>query len=82
MINIPQLKPSPCFGSLCAKYRHSSGKHRNAKKKQQYNEAVEDRRGTFNPFIATCDAVVDIEAEHYIKILSSNIAENGGKAIL
>ena len=43
-------------------------KHRNAKK-QQYNEAVEDRRGTFTPFIATCDGILDVEAEHYIKRL-------------
>ena len=42
--------------------RHSSWKHRNDKK-QQYNEAVEDRRGTFTPFIATCDAILDVEAE-------------------
>ena len=35
-------------------------------KKKQYNNAVEDRRGTFTPFIATCDAILDVEAEHYI----------------
>ena len=54
-------------------------KHRNAKK-QQYNEAVEDRRGTFTPFIATCDAILDVEAEHYIKRLSSHLAEKWGKS--
>ena len=30
------------------------------------NNAVEDGRGTFTPFIATCDAILDVEAEHYI----------------
>ena len=54
-------------------------KHRNDKK-QQYNEAVEDRRGTFTPFIATCDAILDVEAEHYIKRLSSHLAEKWGKS--
>ena len=54
-------------------------KHRNDKK-QQYNEAVEDRRGTFTPFIATCDAILDLEAEHYIKRLSSHLAEKWGKS--
>ena len=54
-------------------------KHRN-EKKQQYNEAVEDRRGTFTPFVATCDAILDIEAEHYLKRLSSHLAEKWGKS--
>ena len=54
-------------------------KHRN-NKKQQYNEAVEVRRGTFTPFIATCDAILDVEAEHYIKRLSSHLAEKWGKS--
>ena len=51
-------------------------KHRNEK----YNKAVEDRRGTFTPFIATCDAILDVEAEHYIKRLSSHLAEKWGKS--
>ena len=48
-------------------------------KKKQYNNAVEDRRGTFTPFIATCDAILDIEAEHYIKRLSSYLSEKWDK---
>ena len=32
------------------------------RKKKQYDEAVKDRRGTFTPFIATCDAILDVEA--------------------
>ena len=43
--------------------------------KQQYNEAVEDRRGTFTPFILTCDGMLAVEAEHYIQRLSSYLAE-------
>ena len=45
------------------------------KKKKQYNNAVEDRRGTFTPFIATCDAILVVEAEHYIKKSSSYLSE-------
>ena len=48
-------------------------------KKKQYNNAVEDRRGTFTPFIATCDAILDVEAEHYIKRSSSYLSEKWGK---
>ena len=54
-------------------------------KKQQYNineaAAVEDRRGTFTPFIATCDAILDVEAGHYIKRLSSHLAEKWEKKL-
>ena len=32
-------------------------------KKKWYNSAVEKRRGTFTPFIASCDAILDVEAE-------------------
>ena len=48
-------------------------------KKKQYNNTVEDRRGTFTPFIATCDAILDVEAEHYIKRLSSYLSEKWDK---
>ena len=49
-------------------------------KKKQYNNAVEDRRGTFTPFIATCDAILDVEAEHYIKRLGSYLSEKWDKS--
>ena len=52
--------------------------HRN-EKKQQYCSAVEDRRGTFTPFVVTCDAILDIEAEHYVKRLSSILSEKWDK---
>ena len=53
--------------------------HRN-EKKRLYSAAVEDRRGTFTTFIATCDAILDSEAEHYVKRLSSYVAEKWGKS--
>ena len=53
--------------------------HRNEKKKK-YNTAVQDRRGTFTPFIASCDAIFDTEAEHYVRRLSSQIADKWGKS--
>ena len=49
-------------------------------KKKQYNSAVEIRRGTFTPFIASCDAILDIEAEHYLKRLSSYLSEKWEKS--
>ena len=52
--------------------------HRN-EKKQLYNSAVLDRRGTFTPFIASCDAILDVEAEHYVKRLSSQLADKWRK---
>ena len=54
-------------------------KHRNEKKKQ-YNEPVEGKRGTFTPFIATCDAIEDVKAEHYVERLCSHLAEKWGKS--
>ena len=33
------------------------------------------RRGTFTPFIASCDAIFDVEAEHYLKRLNSHLAD-------
>jgi len=49
-------------------------------KKKQYNSAVEKRRGTFTPFIASCDAILDVEAEHYLKRLSSYLSEKWEKS--
>ena len=50
-------------------------------KKKQYNSAVEKRRGTFTPFIASCDAILDVEAEHYLKRLSSYLSEKWERVI-
>ena len=39
--------------------------HQKAKEKTTtYSNAAEQRRAAFNPFIATCDAVLDINAEY------------------
>ena len=40
-------------------------------KKQTYSNAAETKRATFTPFIATCDAALDKEAEMYIQHLAS-----------
>ena len=53
--------------------------HRNDKK-QQYYEAVEDRKGTFSPFIATCDAILDMEAEDYTKKVKLTIKRKIGES--
>ena len=39
------------------------------------NSAIEKRRGTFQAFIATCDTILDIEAEHYLESLSLYLSE-------
>jgi len=44
-------------------------------KKKQYNSAVEKRRGTFTPFTASCDAVLDVEAENYLNRLNFYLSE-------
>ena len=50
---------------------------RRNKKKASYSEAAEQRRATFTPFIATCNAVLDREAESYIKRLALFLPKNG-----
>ena len=44
-------------------------------KKHHYLEAASARRASFTPFIATCDAVLDIEAEGYLKRLAVLLSE-------
>ena len=48
---------------------------RKNQKQQTYSEAAEARRASFNPIIATCDAVFDKEAELYIKRLSAHLSK-------
>ena len=43
-------------------------------KRSTYSNAAEQRRASFNPFIATCDAVLDNNAESYIKRLASHLS--------
>ena len=44
-------------------------------KKNHYLEAASARRASFTPFIATCDAVLDIEAEGYLQRLAVLLSE-------
>ena len=43
-------------------------------KRSTYSNTAEQRRASFNPFIATCDAVLDNNAESYIKRLASHLS--------
>ena len=49
--------------------------HRN-EKKNMYNDAVEHKRGLFTPIIATCEGILDCEAEAYVKDLLSLIQKS------
>ena len=44
-------------------------------KKRTYSEIAETRRASFTPFIATCDAILDREAEGYLKRLAILLSE-------
>ena len=43
-------------------------------KRSTYLNAAEQRRASFNAFSATCDAVLDNNAESYIKRLASHLS--------
>ena len=43
-------------------------------KKDTYSKAAEARRVSFTPIIATCDAILDREAELYIKQLAVHMS--------
>ena len=43
-------------------------------KKKLYKKAVEDRRGTFTPFVISIDGLLYSEAEHFLKHISTSIA--------
>ena len=44
-----------------------------------YNDAVENKRGSFTPIIATCEGIHDREAEAYYKHFPFTYPKNGGK---
>ena len=46
--------------------------HRN-EKKNLYNDAVEQKRGSFTPILATCEGILDREAEAYVKRLALHL---------
>ena len=51
-------------------------------KKDKYSKAAAERRASFTPFIATCEAIFDREAETYIKRLATILSKNGNPVIL
>jgi hypothetical protein len=44
------------------------------RKKLKYSDAAHEKRATFTPILATCDAIFDHEATVYMKRLSSLLA--------
>ena len=53
--------------------------HRN-EKKNKYSEEVAHRRGSFTPIIATCEGILDREAEAYVKRLAHHLSKKWGKS--
>ena len=43
-----------------------------------YNDAVEDRRGTFTPFVLSVDGLLHKEASHFIKHLATSLSLPSG----
>ena len=52
--------------------------HRN-EKKNLYNDAVEQKRGSFTPILATCEGILDREAEAYVKRLALHLSKKWDK---
>ena len=49
-------------------------------KKKLYKKAVEDRRGTFTPFVTSVDGLLHREAEHFLKHIATSIAAEWEKS--
>ena len=49
-------------------------------KKKLYKKAVEDRRGTFTPFVTSVDGLLHREAEHLLKHVATSIADKWEKS--
>ena len=49
-------------------------------KKKLYKNAVEDRRGTFTPFVTSIDGILHREAEHFLKHMATSIAAKWEKS--
>ena len=45
-----------------------------------YKKAVEDRRGTFTPFVTSVDGLLHREAEHFLKQIATSIAAKWEKS--
>ena len=51
-------------------------------KYRTYLETAKSRRASFSPFIATCDAVLDNEAEGYLKRFAVVLSEKWGSSFM
>ena len=49
-------------------------------KKRIYRQAVEDRRGTFTPFVISVDGLLHREAEHFLKRMATCVASKWKKS--
>ena len=49
-------------------------------KKRMYKKAVEDRRGTFTPFVLSVDGLLHIEASHFLKHMATALSFKWDKA--
>ncbi|KAL5473657.1 hypothetical protein EMCRGX_G028166 [Ephydatia muelleri] len=49
-------------------------------KKRMYKKAVEDRRGTFTPFVLFVDGLLHKEASHFIKHMATALSSKWDKA--
>ena len=47
-----------------------------------YKQAVEDRRGTFTPFVTSVDGLLHREAEHFLKRLAIHVLQANGKNLM
>ena len=53
--------------------------HRN-EKKNKYSAQDEQKRGSFTPIIATCEGILDREAEAYVKRLAFHLSKRWEKS--
>ena len=49
-------------------------------KKRMYKKAVEDRRGTFTPFVLSVDGLLHKEASHFLKHMATALSSKWDKA--
>ena len=65
--------PSHCHRAPNAILESSS-----QEKKRMYKKAVEDRRGTFTPFVLSMDRLLHKEASHFIKHMATALSLPSG----
>ena len=67
--------PSHCHRAPNAILESSS-----LEKKRMYKKAVEDRRGTFTPFVLSVDGLLHKEASHFLKHMATALSSKWDKA--